>query len=126
LRTKTLFLEATTLGTINLKFKQEKEIEYMEYLVFIIYLIVVSQWIFEKKEKNAKSSTYSPHGRSHFRMKGLLNLEVGFVGLILFNLLLRDKGIIPVWSFWVGFVGFSLFVISGMVCMVKMFTATQP
>lgn len=94
----------------------------MEYLVFVIYLIVVTQWIFEKDKSNTKDSTSIANGHSYYRFKGTANLLFGLIGLVIFNFLLRDKGIIPTWLFWTGFVGFVLIIISGMIYIIKMFT----
>lgn len=89
----------------------------MEFFVFLIYGIVVTQWIFGKSSNKGSTIT---RGRDFYKTNGVLSMLVGFVGCLLFNLFLRDKGIIPVWSFWVGFVGFGILMISGMYYIYKM------
>lgn len=100
----------------------------MEYLVFLIYGIVVSEWIFSSKVEDKNTSSYrgSYGGREYYKTLGITNIVVGNVGMFLFNYFFRDKGIIPVWSFWVGLVGFVIILFSGCIYMVKMFTTEQP
>lgn len=88
----------------------------MEYMVFLIYAFVVNQWIFSEKEK----ATYGTSCHEDYKVKGFINLFVGFVGLLCFQLFLRDKGIIPDWSFWVGAVGFIIITLLGMINIIKM------
>ena len=90
----------------------------MEYMVFLIYAIVISQWIFSGKEK--AKATYSTQGYESYKVKGIINCVFGFVGLLCFQLFLRDKGIIPAWSFWVGAVGFIIITLLGMINIIKM------
>ena len=57
---------------------------------------------------NTKRKNYdiTPKGSSYYFKKGIINLILVFSGNFLFNFL-RDKYVIPVWSFWVGFIGFA-------------------
>ena len=98
----------------------------MEFLVFLIYGVVVSEWIWGGRAKNNSSSSYSRQGYKHFKIVGVIYLIIGITGLLMFNYFLRDKGIIPIWSFWVGFVGFAIILIIGVINIMKMFMTNQP
>lgn len=95
----------------------------MEYLFFIIYVIVVTEWIFSKP--SSQNSTML-RGYTYYKASGLLNLIVGFVGMFLIDNFLRDKNIIPVWSVWVGIIGCVLFVIMGMYHIYRAMTTLRP
>ena len=59
---------------------------------------------------NTKRKNYdiTSKGSSFYFRKGFINLILVFSGKFLFNVFLRDKDVIPVWSFWVGFIYFAL------------------
>ena len=96
----------------------------MEFLVFIIYGIVVSNWIWGGNPN--KTNAYEPRGYSYYKTVGVINLLISMIGLLSFNYFLRDKDIIPVWSFWVGVVGFSLLLLTGMFNIYRMMTTNRP
>lgn len=92
----------------------------MEFLVFLIYGIVMAQWVFGRTSN--KSSTIV-RGRDFYRVNGVLGVFLGMVGCLFLNIFLRDRGIIPVWSFWVAFVGFVLVMFMGFYYIYKMITS---
>ncbi len=94
----------------------------MEFLVFVIYGVVMAEWIYNTPFK--KSGTVTK-GREHYKSHGMLNMIVGMVGLLLFNIYLRDKDIIPLWSFWTGFIGFAIVMFTGMGYIIKMITTER-
>lgn len=95
----------------------------MEFLVFIIYGVVMAEWVYKMSSK--KSGTVTK-GREHYKTHGLLNIIVGMVGLLLFNILLRDKELIPLWAFWTGFIGFTIVIRTGMFYIIKMIATELP
>ncbi len=95
----------------------------MENLVYIIYVIAIVQILCGRQKKGNISST--PRGQAFYRSISIIDFTIGFIGMMVFNLFLRDKGIIPLWYFWTGFIGFMLFVIFGMIYFYKMMTTTQ-
>ena len=94
----------------------------MEFLVFVIYGIVMSEWIFGKASKNTGMGI---RGRDYYKVSGMLNMITGMIGMLLFNSLLRGKDIIPEWSFWAGFIGFALIMILGMYYFIKMMISLE-
>jgi|GEM_PF-1296540 len=79
----------------------------MELLVLILYIYIFKD-LFRRKESKIIQTNYTPKGHSYYSKKVFLNISFGLIGMLLFNLLIRDKGIIPVWSYWAGFVGFAI------------------
>lgn len=94
----------------------------MEFLVFIIYGIVMSEWIFGK---TSNSRGMGIRGRDYYKVSGMLNMIAGMMGILLFNSLLRGKDIIPEWSFWAGFIGFALMLLIGMYYLIKMMMSLE-
>jgi hypothetical protein len=65
----------------------------MEFLVFIIYGVVMSEWIFGRTSKN--TTTTITRGHDYYKISGVINIAVSMAGLFLINLFLRGKDIIP-------------------------------
>lgn len=97
----------------------------MELLVFIIYGVVVAEWIFGNKTETAKGSTTITRGHTYYKISGILNMTIGMIGLLLVNLFLRGKYIIPEWSVWVGMIGFIFMMFMGMYNIYKMMASTN-
>lgn len=95
----------------------------MEWMVCIIYVIVVGQFINSKPTIKGKGTH---RGNYFYKMSGIINLVIGFLGMNAVNLLLRDKGIIPEPFVWAALVGFFFVVIYGLYCIYKMMTCVEP
>jgi uncharacterized membrane protein len=80
----------------------------MDILVLVVLYTYIFKVLFWRKEQKTTQTNYTPKGHSYYSKKVFLNISFGLIGMLLFNLLIRDKGIIPVWSYWVGFVGFAI------------------
>lgn len=95
----------------------------MKYMVFIIYIIVMWQWI---------NSTYIAkrvgiqRGYNYYKTRGIINTIIGFAGMFMVNIFLRDKDIIPPFFVWSALIGFFLLVLYGMFCIYKMMVSTEP
>ena len=95
----------------------------MEWMVCIIYVIVVGQFINSKFAVKGKGTH---RGHYFYRMSAGINLIIGPVGMIAVNLLLRDKGIIPEPFVLAALVGFFLVAMYGAYCCYKMLTCVEP
>ena len=94
----------------------------MEYLVFVIYIIVIVQFINSKPV----SKNGTQRGCEFYKTSGIANILVGNLGMIAVNSFLRDKNIIPQAFVWIALVGFALATIYGLYCIYKMLTTTEP
>ena len=95
----------------------------MKWMVCIIYVIVVGQFINSKPAIKGKGT-----GRGHYfyKMSAGINLVFGLVGMIAVNLLLRDNGIIPESFVLAAIVGFFFVAMYGAYCCYKMLTCVEP
>lgn len=95
----------------------------MKWMVCIIYVIVVGQFINSKPAIKGKGT-----GRGHYfyKMSAGINLVFGLVGMIAVNQLLRDKGIIPEPFVYAALVGFFFVVMYGAYCVYKMMISVEP
>lgn len=93
----------------------------MKYLVFIIYIIIVMQFIDSKPI--AKNGMH--RGHTFYKISGIVNLLFGFLGMFTVNTFLRDKDIIPPAFIWIALIGFFIIVIYGMYCIYKMLVTTE-
>lgn len=93
----------------------------MKYLVFIIYVIIVMQFI------NSKPIARNGIHRGHdfYKIRGIVNLLFGFLGMFTVNTFLRDKDIIPQAFVWIALIGFFITVIYGLYCVYKMMVSTE-
>lgn len=94
----------------------------MSYLVFVIYVITVMQFIYSKPV--AKHGNH--RGCGFYKVSGIINMVVGFFGMVSINLFLRDKNIIPQTFVWIALIGFALTMFYGVYCIYKMMVTTEP
>lgn len=93
----------------------------MKYLVFIIYVINVMQFINSKPiTKNGKHRGYA-----FYKISGIINLLFGCFGMVAVNIFLRDKDIIPQAFVWIMLIGFAITMIYGMYCIYKMMVTDE-
>ena len=95
----------------------------MKYLVFLIYVWVLLEFIYSKPVP-IKGSL--PRGRKFYKINGIINLIFGFAGMILVNIFLRGKDIIPAFFVWAALIGFMLVIIYAMYCIYKMVVCCEP
>lgn len=95
----------------------------MKYMVFIIYIIVVMQFI---NSKPIVKGNGTHRGRNFYKISGVVNLIVGMFGMVAVNMLLRDKNIIPQVFVWIALIGFAITMIYGMYCIYKMMVTDEP
>lgn len=88
----------------------------MEYLAFIIYVIIVMQFINSKSI--AKNDIYG--GRDFYKISGIINIVGGLFGAVATNIFLRDKDIIPQVFVWIALIGFIIAMMYGVYCIYKM------
>jgi len=91
----------------------------MEYMVILIYVVVMMQFINSKPLVKERSKC---RGYSFYKRSAIINMIIGYGGMIAVNLLLRDKGIIPQSFVWMALIGFALVVIYSMYCIYRMMT----
>lgn len=97
----------------------------MKYLFFLLYVIVVGEFLFSSPIKIKKNSG-NPRGRYFYKLSGIINVIFGSSGIIAINILLMNKNIIPQMYVWIGIIGFMLIEIYGMFCIVKMMLSVEP
>ena len=95
----------------------------MEYLVFLIYGIIVMQFI-SNGDIHAKNSGGS--GYKRYKIRGVINILVGLFGMRGVNVFLRDKDIVPQKFVWIALAGFAVIEIYGMYCIWKALTTNEP
>lgn len=95
----------------------------MKYMVFMIYVITVVQFI-NSKPIAKENGTHKGHG--FYKISGITNLMVGFLGMFAVNVLLRDKDIIPQVFVWIALIGFAITMLYGMYCIYKMMVSVEP
>lgn len=94
----------------------------MEYMVFVIYVIVVAQFI----DSSVENTERTPKGRTFYKYSAISNMVIGFAGMLAVNGLLRDKGIIPQQFVWIALIGFILQVVYAMYCLYKAVVSNEP
>lgn len=94
----------------------------MKYMVFIIYMVVVVQFINSKPIDNGNGVH---RGCNFYKISGILNMVGGFLGMSAVNILLRDKGIIPPFFVWSALIGFAIVTIYGLYCIYKMMVSAE-
>lgn len=94
----------------------------MKYMVFVIYIISIMQFI------NSKSVAKNRicRGRDFYKISGVINMIVGWFGMVAVNVLLRDKNIIPQTFVWIALIGFAITMVYGMYCIYKMMITVEP
>ena len=94
----------------------------MKYMVFVIYIISIMQFI------NSKSVAKNGicRGRDFYKISGVINMIVGWFGMVAGNVLLRDKNIIPQAFVWIALIGFGITMVYGMYCIYKMMITVEP
>lgn len=95
----------------------------MKYLVFVIYGMVIGQLIYSKP---VIKSNGARRGRHFYKVSSIVNFIIGFTGINVVNMFLRDKGIIPQFFVWCALVGFALMVVYAFYCVYKMLVSTEP
>ena len=95
----------------------------MKYFVFLTYLMVCFQFINSKPVPTKKSI---PRGRNFYKISGVINFILGFAGMVLVNIFLRGKDIIPAFFVWAALIGFMLVIIYAMYCIFKMVVSCEP
>lgn len=95
----------------------------MKYMVFIIYVIVIGQFINSKPIVKENSTL---RGKLFYKTSGLINFIIGFIGMVTVNTFLRGKKIIPQFYVWVALIGFSIMIMYAMYCIYKMIVSTEP
>ena len=91
----------------------------MEYLIFAIYMPVITQFIFSKPISSTNGSTRS---HSFYKASAIINFIIGISGITIVNVFLRDKNIISPTLMWIIMGGFILIFLYGMYCVIKMLT----
>ena len=94
----------------------------MKYMIFMIYIIVVVQFI--NRKPISKNGIH--RGHTFYKISGIVNLLFGFLGMFTVNTFLRDKNIIPQTFVWIALTGFAITMIYGMYCIYKMAVSTEP
>lgn len=99
----------------------------MEYTVFLIYAYLIAQTIMNSfGTKRENKGNYICKGYQFYKIRGVINITIGCVGMIAVNLFLRDKNIISQTFVWAALIGFILIMFYGMYCIYKMITSTNP
>lgn len=93
----------------------------MKYMVFVIYIISIMQFI------NSKSVAKNGicRRRDFYKISGVINMIVGWFGMVAVNVLLRDKNIIPQAFVWIALIGFGIVMVYGMYCIYKMMVTVE-
>ena len=94
----------------------------MRYTILLIYVLVCLELIYSKPVPTKGSL---PRGRSFYKISGIINFIFGFAGMVLVNLFLRDKGIIPPFFVWAALIGFALVILYAMYCFFKMLVSCE-
>lgn len=94
----------------------------MKYMVFIIYVIVIMQFVNSKPICKANSIR---RGRQFYKISGIVNVIVGTFGMFAVNTFLRDKNIIPQTFVWFALIGFWITMMYGIYCIYKMLVSIE-
>lgn len=94
----------------------------MKYMVFVIYVIVITQFINSKPVCKANSMQ---RGKEFYKISGIFNVTGGMFGMIAVNMFLRDKNIIPQTYVWIALIGFSIAMMYGLYCIYKMLVSIE-
>ena len=94
----------------------------MKYMIFIIYVIVIGQFI-NSKPIGKKNSVR--RGHLFYKTSALINFIIGFIGIFIVNTFLRGKEIIPQFFVWIALIGFLIMIIYAMYCIYKMLVSTE-
>lgn len=98
----------------------------MRYTVFLIYIVVMVQFI-NSKRKTVKEDGTKGAGRGYYfyRRSGIINIVLGTAGMVAVSFL-RDNDIIPqAQAFvWIALGGFIFMMFYGAYCIYKMMTST--
>lgn len=97
--------------------KKGKQI--MEYVIFVIYMITVAQFIFSKPMSSSNGPT---RGRMFYKISSIINFIISVSGITIINLFIRDKDIISSTLMWISMGGFILLFLYSMYCVIKMLT----
>lgn len=99
----------------------------MRYTVFLIYIVVMVQFINSKRKTVKEDGTNGTHrGYYFYRRSAIINIVLGTAGMVAVSFLLRDNNIIPQAQVfvWIALAGFMLMMFYGAYCMYKMVTST--
>lgn len=94
----------------------------MKYMVFVIYVIVITQFINSKPVCKTNSM---PRGREFYKISGIFNMIGGMLGMTAVNMFLRDKNIIPQTYVWILLIGFFITMMYGVYCIYKMLVSIE-
>lgn len=97
----------------------------MQNLVFLIFFIVVIEWIWGNKKVVDKEYVIVTRSHDYYKKSAILNMLLSKAGIISLNLFIRGKDIIPEWSVWVCFVGFIFMDILAIYHVYKMLATTN-
>lgn len=89
----------------------------MKYMVFVIYVIVIMQFVNSKPVCKANSIR---RGKEFYKISGIINVIGGMLGMLVVNTFLRDKNIIPQTFVWIALIGFGITMMYGIYCIYKM------
>ena len=99
----------------------------MDYTVFLIYAYLITQTIMDiPNTKRENKGNYTRKGYQFYKIRGIINMTIGCVGMIAVNLFLTDKNIISQTFVWVALIGFMLIMLYGTYCFYKMIVSTEP
>lgn len=99
----------------------------MRYTAFLIYIIVMVQFINSKRKTVKSDDTNGTRwGYYFYRRSGIINIVLGTSGMVAVNLLLRDNNSIPQAFVWIALVGFIFMMFYGMYCIYKMIVSIEP
>ena len=94
----------------------------MKYMVFVIYVIVIMQFVNSKPVCKANSIRRE---KELYKISGIINVIGGMLGMLAVNTFLRDKNIIPQTFVWIALVGFGITMIYGIYCIYKMLISNE-
>jgi len=94
----------------------------MKYMAFVIYVIVIMQFINSKPVCKANSTQ---RGKKFYKISGIFNVTGGLLGMIAVNMFLRDKNIIPQTYVWIALIGFFITMMYGLYCIYKMLVSVE-
>lgn len=95
----------------------------MKYLFFITYVLVIIQWCTNRKILNQNSNI---RGRNYYKIAGIINMILGFCGMLVINTFIRDTEIVPQIYVYIGLFGFFFLVLYGIYCIFKMMASSEP